>query len=153
MSEQTLILLKPDAVERRLVGTIIARIESKGLELAAIKSGKATQDLCRKHYVDHVEKPFYPELESYFLSGPIVAMIVRGPKAVSVMRKLIGSTDGSEAAPGTIRGDYSLSREENLIHGSDSTASAQREIELFFGDDEDNGRELKTLNASTVNAV
>ena len=135
-SERTLILVKPDGVQRKLIGTIISRIENKGLNLIAMKMMKVTAELSRQHYAEHVEKPFYPDLEGFITSAPVVAMIVEGPEAVSVMRTLIGSTNGREAAPGTIRGDYGCSRQMNMIHGSDHPESAKREIAIYFTDDE-----------------
>ena len=135
-SERTLILVKPDGVQRKLIGTIISRIENKGLNLIAMKMLKVTPELSRQHYAEHVEKPFYPDLEGFITSAPVVAMIVDGPEAVTVMRTLIGSTNGREAAPGTIRGDYGCSRQMNMIHGSDHAESAKREIAIYFTDDE-----------------
>lgn len=135
-SERTLILVKPDGVQRRLIGTIISRIEDKGLNVIALKMLRVTSDMSRQHYAEHVEKPFYPDLEGFITSAPVVAMIVEGPEAVSVMRTLIGATNGREAAPGTIRGDYGSSRQMNMIHGSDSVASASREIDIYFSADE-----------------
>ena len=135
-SERTLILVKPDGVQRRLIGTIIARIENKGLNIIAMKMLKVTPEISRQHYAEHVEKPFYPDLEGFITSAPVVAMIVEGPEAVSVMRTIIGATNGREAAPGTIRGDYGCSRQMNMIHGSDSVDSANREIAIYFTDDE-----------------
>lgn len=131
-SERTLILVKPDGVQRKLVGTIVSRIENKGLNLIAMKMLQVTPELSKQHYAEHVEKPFYPDLEGFIVSAPVVAMIVEGPEAVSVMRTLIGSTNGREAAPGTIRGDYGSSRQMNMIHGSDSVESANREIDIYF---------------------
>ncbi|MCP4172368.1 MAG: nucleoside-diphosphate kinase [Fuerstiella sp.] len=131
-SEKTLILVKPDGVQRKLIGTIIGRIENKGLSIVALKMLTVTPELSKQHYAEHVEKPFYPDLESFITAAPVVAMIVEGPEAVSVMRTLIGATNGREAAPGTIRGDYGCSRQMNMIHGSDSVASATREIDIYF---------------------
>ena len=131
-SERTLILVKPDGVQRKLIGTIISRIENKGLSIIAMKMLNVTPELSKQHYAEHVEKPFYPDLEGFITSAPVVAMIVQGPEAVSVMRTIIGSTNGREAAPGTIRGDYGCSRQMNMIHGSDSTESAAREIDIYF---------------------
>lgn len=131
-SERTLILVKPDGVQRRLIGTIISRIENKGLNIIAMKMLNVTADLSRQHYAEHVEKPFYPDLEAFITAAPVVAMIVEGPEAVSVMRTIIGATNGREAAPGTIRGDYGCSRQMNMIHGSDSVESANREIDIYF---------------------
>jgi len=135
-SEKTLILVKPDGVQRKLIGTIIGRIENKGLSIVALKMLTVTPELSKQHYAEHVEKPFYPDLEGFITSAPVVAMIVQGPEAVSVMRTLIGSTNGREAAPGTIRGDYGSSRQMNMIHGSDSVESATREIDIYFAANE-----------------
>ncbi len=134
--ERTLILVKPDGVHRRLIGSVISRIENKGLGIIAMKMLQVTPEQSRQHYEEHVEKPFYPELESFITSAPIVAMIVQGPEAVSVMRTLIGATNGRAAAPGTIRGDFGASKQMNLIHGSDSVDSANREIAIYFKSDE-----------------
>ena len=135
-SERSLILVKPDGVQRKLIGTIISRIENKGLNLIAMKMLNVTSELSKQHYAEHVEKPFYPDLEGFITSAPVVAMIVEGPEAVSVMRTLIGATNGREATPGTIRGDYGCSRQMNMIHGSDSEESAAREIGIYFTDAE-----------------
>lgn len=135
-SERSLILVKPDGVQRRLIGTIVSRIEQKGLNIIAMKMLRVTPDLSRQHYAEHVEKHFYSDLESFIISAPVVAMIVEGPEAVSVMRTIIGDTNGREAAPGTIRGDFGCSRQMNMIHGSDSVDSANREIEIYFTADE-----------------
>lgn len=135
-SERTLILVKPDGVQRRLIGTIISRIEGKGLGIIAMKMLQVTPELSQQHYAEHVEKPFYSDLESFITSAPVVALIVEGPEAVSVMRTIIGATNGREAVPGTIRGDYGCSRQMNMIHGSDSVESANREIGIYFNADE-----------------
>ena len=134
--ERTLILVKPDGVQRKLIGTIVSRIENKGLNLIAMKMLNVTAELSKQHYAEHVEKPFYSDLEEFITSAPVVAMIVEGPEAVSVMRTLIGATNGRAAAPGTIRGDYGSSRQMNMIHGSDSVESAAREINIYFQADE-----------------
>lgn len=133
--EQTLILLKPDAIERQLVGTILNRFEQKGLKIVALRMLQFTTELARKHYAEHVDKPFYPGLEKYITSGPVVAAILEGTEAVSVVRRMIGPTNGSEAPSGTIRGDFSLSSQRNLVHASDSTAAAEREVGIFFGEE------------------
>ena len=135
-TQQTLILLKPDCVQRRLVGTIIQRFEQKGLRLAAMKLVKVSRDLAEKHYAVHKGKPFYTGLVSYITSGPVVAMVLEGKKAISVARNVIGATNPADAAPGTIRGDLALEIGRNIVHGSDSPASAEREIKIFFNDDE-----------------
>ncbi len=134
--ERTLVLLKPDAVQRRLIGRIISRIEDKGLKIVGLKMIRVPRELAEKHYAEHREKPFYPELVSFITSAPVVAMVVEGPKAVETVRKMMGKTNPLEAEPGTIRGDFGLSVTMNLIHGSDSQASAAREIALFFREDE-----------------
>lgn len=134
--ERTLVLLKPDAVQRRLIGRIISRIEEKGLKIVGLKMIRVSRELAEKHYAEHREKPFYPELVSFITSAPVVAMVVEGPKAVETVRKMMGKTNPLEAEPGTIRGDFGLSVTMNLIHGSDSQASAAREIALFFREDE-----------------
>ena len=134
--ERTLILLKPDAVERRLCGRIMTRIEERGFTFAGVKMLKVTPELSRKHYAEHVSKPFYPQLEEFITAGPIIALCVEGPEAVRVMRDMMGKTNGRDSAPGTIRGDFGLSRQMNLIHGSDSPESAAREISIFFRENE-----------------
>lgn len=131
--ENTFVMVKPDGVDRGLVGEIISRFERKGLTLERIRSLRIDQDLARRHYAEHVEKPFYPELEEFITSGPVVAMEWSGESAISVCRDLMGVTDPKKAAPGTIRGDYGLVVTHNLVHGSDGPESAARELELFFG--------------------
>ena len=133
--ERTLILLKPDAVERQLVGAILNRFEQKGLKIVALRMLKFTQELARQHYAEHVEKPFYPGLETYIMSGFVAAAILEGPEAVAVVRRMIGPTNGIEAPSGTIRGDFALDCQRNLVHASDSSAAAAREINIFFGND------------------
>lgn len=132
MSERTLVLLKPDCIERRLAGRVIARLEDKGLNIIAMKLMRVTPELARRHYAEHLQKPFYPGLESFITRSPIVAMIVEGPEAVAVVRNLVGATNGLEAAAGTIRGDFSSSKQMNLVHASDSPESALREMDIFF---------------------
>ncbi|HCS51444.1 nucleoside-diphosphate kinase [Rubinisphaera sp.] len=134
--EQTLILFKPDAIQRRLIGALLTRIENKGYKIAGLKMLQVTPELARKHYEEHVEKPFYPHLESFITSAPVVALVVEGPDAISVMRTMMGSTNGREASPGTIRGDYGTSRQMNLIHGSDGPEAAKREIPIYFQENE-----------------
>jgi len=134
--ERTLVLLKPDAVQRRLVGRIISRFEDKGLKIVGMKLMQVTRQLAERHYAEHREKPFFSELVSFITSSPIVAMVVEGPGAISEVRRLMGKTDPREAAPGTIRGDYGLSITQNLVHGSDSPESAAREIPIFFSEGE-----------------
>jgi len=134
--ERTLVLLKPDAVQRRLVGRIISRFEDKGLKIVGMKLMQVTRELAERHYAEHRGKPFFSELVSFITSSPIVAMVVEGPGAISEVRRLMGKTNPREAAPGTIRGDWGLSITMNLVHGSDSPASAAREIPIFFSDEE-----------------
>lgn len=131
-TEKTLVLLKPDAVERGLAGEILSRFEKKGLRIAALKMLRFDEALARRHYADHVEKPFYPGLESFITSGPVVAMVLEGPGAIALVRKMMGATSPAEAQPGTIRGDYCIVTQRNLVHGSDSPESAAREIPIFF---------------------
>lgn len=130
--ERTLILLKPDAVRRGLVGTILERYERKGLTIEALKLVQPTAELADRHYEEHVTKDFYPPLRDFITSGPVIAAVLSGELAISVVRELNGATDGAVAAPGTIRGDYSASNRENLVHGSDSVESADREISIWF---------------------
>ena len=134
--QQTLILLKPDAVQRRLVGTLTQRFEQKGLRLVSLKLIQADRTLAEKHYSDHAGKPFYESLLQFLTSGPTVAMIWEGREAIAVCRNLMGVTDGAKATPGTIRGDHALSVQNNLIHGSDSQESATKEIALWFKKEE-----------------
>jgi nucleoside-diphosphate kinase len=134
--ERTLILLKPDCVERRLVGRILSRFEDKGLNLVAMKLIKISPDLAKRHYAEHVSKPFYPGLEAFITGGPVVAAILEGLEAIRVVREMLGATSGLKASPGTIRGDYSGSRQMNLVHASDGLEAAAREIELYFKRDE-----------------
>ena len=133
MTERTLLLIKPDGVERRLVGEIIGRIERKGLTVAALEMRVVSDELARQHYAEHDGKPFFASLLEFITSGPLVAAIVEGPRAVAAVRQLAGATDPVEkAAPGTIRGDFGLETQFNLVHGSDSPESAEREIALWF---------------------
>lgn len=134
MTQRTLVLLKPDAVRRGLVGHIIGRFEAKGLTIVALEQRHITADLADQHYADHVEKDFYPPLREFVTSGPMLALVLEGEQAIDVVRAINGATDGRKAAPGSIRGDYSLSNRENLVHGSDSEESAVREIALWFRD-------------------
>ena len=131
--QQTLILLKPDAVQRRLVGEITARLERKGLRLAGLKLVRPTRELAEKHYAVHKGKPFYESLLTFLTSGPTVAMAWEGREAVAVCRTHMGMTDGAKALPGTIRGDFALSVQNNLVHGSDSAENAAAELALWFG--------------------
>ncbi len=132
--DRTLILVKPDAFARRLTGEIITRLERKGLHLTALKMLTLDEEMARRHYADHEGKPFFEGLVEFITSGPLVAMILEGPNAIEAARQLIGSTDGIEATPGSIRGDFALDTRYNLVHGSDSRESAEREVALFFGD-------------------
>jgi nucleoside-diphosphate kinase len=134
--QQTLILLKPDAVQRRLIGSITARFESKGFRIVALKLIQVDRSLAEKHYAVHAGKSFYESLLSFLTSGPTLALVLEGREAVAVCRNLIGATDGSKATPGTIRGDYALSVQNNLIHGSDSPENAALEIALWFKKEE-----------------
>src|SRR6187551_2822070 len=134
--QQTLILLKPDAVQRRLVGEITGRFEAKGLRLAGLKLVHTGRELAEKHYAVHKGKPFYESLLTFLTSGPTVAMVWEGREAVAVCRNLMGITDGAKAAPGTIRGDFALSVQNNLVHGSDIPETAAAEIALWFKPDE-----------------
>ena len=134
--ERTLIILKPDAVQRRLAGAIIHRFERKGLRIAGMKLMQISRELAERHYAPHQGKPFYESLVSFMTSQPVVVMALEGFKAIEVCRKLMGKTFGFDAEPGTIRGDYGISNQFNLVHGSDSTESAARELELFFSGDE-----------------
>lgn len=134
--ERTLLLLKPDCVQRGLVGRILQRFEEKGLKLAALKVMTISQELAARHYAPHKEKPFYPGLIQYMTSGPVVAAVVEGARAIEVSRAMMGATFGWKAAPGTIRGDFGCSSGFNLIHGSDSAEAAAKEIALFFRPEE-----------------
>jgi len=134
VTERTLVLIKPDAVARGLVGEVIARFERKGLTLSALVLRTMDVELADRHYAEHLEKAFYPPLRDFMTSGPLLAGIVSGDEAVDVVRALVGATDGRKAAAGTIRGDLSLSNRENLVHASDSIESAEREIKLWFPD-------------------
>jgi nucleoside-diphosphate kinase len=132
MSERTLILVKPDGVRRRLVGEVIARIERKGLDIAAMELRTITRDAAQQHYAEHWDKPFFAGLVEFITSAPLVALIVEGPDAIRAMRGLMGATNPVDATPGSIRGDYATQIGENIVHGSDSTDSAEREIAIFF---------------------
>jgi len=129
---RTLVLIKPDAVRRGLMGEILGRFEAKGLSIVALEQRTIDASVADQHYAEHVEKDFYPPLREFVTSGPLVALVLEGDEAVEVVRATNGATDGRKAAPGTIRGDLSLSNRENLVHGSDSDESAAREIALWF---------------------
>ena len=131
--EQTLVLVKGDGVRRRLIGEITRRLEAKGLDIRAMKMMDVSRELAEEHYAEHRDKPFFEELVEFITSTPVVAMRIKGEGAIKVMRNLMGSTNPAEAAPGTIRGDLALSLPDNLVHGSDSPESAERELGLFFG--------------------
>ncbi|GAB3913642.1 nucleoside diphosphate kinase [Microlunatus endophyticus] len=131
-AERSFVLLKPDAVRRGLVGALLSRFEAKGLRIVALELRQVTGELADEHYAEHVNRNFYPPLRTFITSGPSIALVVEGDQAIEVVRGLNGATDGRKAAPGTIRGDYSLSNRENLVHGSDSPESAAREIKLWF---------------------
>jgi nucleoside-diphosphate kinase len=134
--ERTLILLKPDCIHRRLVGTLLERFERKGLRLAGLKLVQTSRAVAEQHYAVHKARPFYESLLQFLTSGPTVALVLEGPSAVAVMRTLIGLTDGAKSPPGTIRGDFALSIQNNLIHGSDSVENAAAEIALWFKPEE-----------------
>ncbi|CUR58190.1 Nucleoside diphosphate kinase [metagenome] len=132
MTQRTLVLLKPDAVRRGLVGNILSRFEDKGLTIVALEHRTIDGAKADEHYAEHVERDFYPPLRAFVTSGPLVALVLEGDEAVDVVRAINGATDGRKAAPGTIRGDLSLSNRENLVHGSDSPESAVREMAIWF---------------------
>ncbi|MGI9496554.1 MAG: nucleoside-diphosphate kinase [Mariniblastus sp.] len=134
--ERSLVLLKPDCVQRRLVGTIISRFEEKAINIIAMKLIQVTPELSKQHYAEHVEKPFYPGLEEFITGAPVVAMVVEGLEVIRVVREMLGATNGLKAASGTIRGDFSSSRQMNLVHASDGPEASAREISLYFADDE-----------------
>src|SRR4051795_13771396 len=134
--QRTLIIFKPDCVQRRLVGQVLARFESKGLRIAALKLLQVDRALAEKHYGEHQGKPFFEGLISFITGGPVIVGVLEGNEAIAVVRNLLGATNGVAAAPGTVRGDFSISKQNNLVHGSDSEASAQREIALWFRPDE-----------------
>ncbi len=131
-TQRTLVLLKPDAVRRGLVGEILGRFERRGLRIVALEMRTIDGAQADRHYAEHVERDFYPPLREFVTSGPLVALVLEGDSAIEVVRGINGATDGRKAAPGTIRGDYSLSNRENLVHGSDSPESAEREIGIWF---------------------
>ena len=129
-------MLKPGVVNRRLVGEVISRLEKKGLKLIGLKMMNITPEMAKEHYAEHAEKPFFTDLVNYITSGPVVAMVWAGDDCVTLVRKLVGATKPAEAAPGTIRGDFCIHTNMNVIHASDSDASAEREIKIFFKDEE-----------------
>ena len=132
-NQRTFIMVKPDGVRRRLVGEVVSRIEAKGYDIREMKLFTIDESLAQKHYAEHTEKPFFGELVSFITSGPVVAMVVEGPDVVAGMRQLMGATNPLEATPGSIRGDLATLIGENIVHGSDSPESAEREVNLFFG--------------------
>ncbi len=134
MTERTLVLVKPDGVQRQLAGRILARYEERGLKVVGLKLVHVGRDLAERHYAAHREKPFFTGLVDFITSAPLVALALEGPNAIAVVRAINGATRPHEAAPGTIRGDYALELSENIVHGSDSKASARRELGLFFPD-------------------
>jgi len=134
MSQRTLILIKPDGVQRNIIGEVISRIESKGLKLVALELRTIDADTAHAHYAEHAEKSFFGELVNFITSGPLVALVAEGERAIEAFRALAGATDPVKAAPGTIRGDFALQVAQNIVHGSDSPESAEREIKIFFPD-------------------
>ena len=134
--QRTLIILKPDCVQRRLVGEVLRRFEAKGLRIAALKLIQVDRALGEKHYAEHQGKPFFGGLIDFITGGPVVVGVLAGPEAIAVVRAMLGATNGAAAAPGTVRGDFSISKQNNLVHGSDSEDSARREIALWFRPEE-----------------
>ena len=134
MTERTLVLVKPDGVQRRLIGEVISRIERKGLDVVALELRTVERELAEQHYAEHDGKPFFGELVDFITSGPLVAIAAEGPRAHEAVRALMGVTDPVKSAPGSIRGDFALEIGQNLVHGSDSPESAEREVKLFFPD-------------------
>jgi nucleoside-diphosphate kinase len=134
-AERTLVLIKPDAIRRSLAGEIIARFEDRGLQLRAARLVTVDRSLAQEHYAEHTDKPFFGELVDFITSGPTLALVLEGEGAITIVRTTMGATNPADAAPGTIRGDLSLSMPDNLVHGSDSPDSAKREIDLWFADD------------------
>ena len=136
MIQKSFVMMKPDAVQRRLMGKILSRFEEKGLQIVAVKLIQIDEELAKTHYGEHAEKPFFPSLVEYITSSPSLAMVIEGEEAITTIRKLVGATNPLEADLGTIRGDYGMDTGRNIIHASDSPASAEREIGLFFNEDE-----------------
>ena len=132
MSQRTLILVKPDGVQRSIIGDVISRIERKGLKVIAMEMRTIETETAHAHYAEHAERPFFGELVSFITGGPLVAIVAEGERAIEAFRALAGTTDPVKAAPGTIRGDYALQVSQNIVHGSDSPESAEREIKIFF---------------------
>lgn len=138
MMERSFVMLKPDAVLRRLMGKVLTRFEERGLKLVATKMMNISEELAKEHYGEHKDKPFFNDLVSYITSAPVLAMVIEGDDCISLIRKMVGATNPKEADLGTIRGDYAIDTGRNIIHASDSPASAKREIALFFNDSEIN---------------
>ena len=136
MIQKSFVMMKPDAVQRRLMGKILSRFEEKGLQIVAVKLMQIDEELAKTHYGEHADKPFFPSLVEYITSSPSLAMVIEGEEAITTIRKLVGATNPLEADLGTIRGDYGMDTGRNIIHASDSPASAEREIGLFFNEDE-----------------
>ena len=132
-SQQTFVMVKPDGVRRRLIGEVIRRIEAKGYDIREMRLMTVDESLAKKHYAEHVDKPFFDELVSFVTSGPSIAMVVEGADAVAGLRQIMGATNPLDATPGSIRGDFATEITHNIVHGSDSPESAEREINLFFG--------------------
>ena len=136
MIQKSFVMMKPDAVQRRLMGKILSRFEDKGLQIVAVKLIQIDEDLAKTHYGEHAEKPFFPSLVEYITSSPALAMVIEGEEAITTIRKLVGATNPLEADLGTIRGDFGMDTGRNIIHASDALESAEREIALFFNEDE-----------------
>jgi nucleoside-diphosphate kinase len=136
VAERTLVLVKPDAIERKLAGEILARFERRGLEIVGAKLVRVSRELAEKHYAEHTAKPFFSELVEFITSAPTLALVLEGESAIGVVRTTMGATNPIDSAPGTVRGDFALAMPNNLVHGSDSPESAEREIGLWFGADE-----------------
>ena len=136
MMEKSFVMMKPDAVGRRIIGQILTRFEQKGLQIKALKLMKISEDLAKEHYGEHADKPFFNDLVEYITSGPVLTMVIEGEDVISLIRKMVGATNPYEAELGTIRGDFSIVTGRNIIHASDSPESAKREISLFFNEDE-----------------
>ena len=136
MIQKSFVMMKPDAVQRRLMGKILSRFEEKGLQIVAVKLMQIDEELAKTHYGEHAEKPFFPSLVEYITSSPSLAMVIEGEEAITTIRKIVGATNPLEADLGTIRGDFGMHTGRNIIHASDSPASAEREIALFFNEDE-----------------
>lgn len=130
--ERSLVFIKPDGVERGLIGEVLARFEKRGIKVTQLELKQLTEDQVKAHYQEHIDKPFFPNLKSYILSGPICLMVLEAPNVISIIRKMVGVTNSAEASPGTIRGDFALTTQNNIIHASDSPESAAREIANFF---------------------